>query len=222
MNTKGICSFGNESCFIVEQAPRTQEIKFKTHPIEATFKVHMPYIYYCLTMQNNPISCKILNILTAKKPIYNQDSEVGYFPMPNMQHIDAPLPHMCLGEIRMDDGLEMHIWINQFLNKIVTSEYNTDLVFYTEEILPEIMKKAINEYGKKSLIEKDESPVAKALTRVIQEISSDYSNHWKYMYAWHKITENMTLTEFLKELTYPNSVTYAVMIEKLEEVVGEL
>lgn len=219
--TKAVASFSNDTVFIIEQMPRTQDIRFKTSSIESNLKVHFPYVYYLITMQNNPPSLKGVNILTSQKPIYNKDSVMGYFPMPNMQHFTTSIPSLCLGEIRAADNMEMHAWINDFINKIITSEYNSDLNFCPIDYIPEVMTKAMEKYGKRALAEKDESPIAKAYIRIIDNGSGDLERYWKYMYAWHKLTESMSISDFLKELTYPHPCTYQSMLDKLDKVIQE-
>jgi len=206
-NIRGFISGEVTSNLIIEQAPRKIKLRFRTTENEDSeeddrifnFNVYMPYIYYNINIQNNPVLINTVKMAFATAPVTDENSILGTMPMPNIDGSQT----ICLGDINIKDDLPLHMAISELIIKILSSVWNSDL-FDIDGMEPiPFFSKAIKKYANHNrLKEQSDDEVAKYL------VTHDYNAFVSYLYAWDEATQHMNLPEFIKALTFSHTFTY--------------
>ena len=218
-NCRGIITSESNSAFIIEQEPCTRSINYsgwgKTK--STTFRVHMPWTYYIMAFQNNPIVVQSVSMAHALKRPQRVDSPMGFLPMPNINEVE-PLGTMCLGKVYIEDNLYLHEAADDLVSKIALSPYNMDYFRpFDSKNSVVLLKDAFKQYGHKDFWTAQGDPISETVSTYCEE-GAELDNQFLYMYSWHILSEKITLQDFMKKLSFNRTFPYQEICNYLQGV----
>ena len=214
-NLKGLISSNNISFLIVEQAPRTQLVNWSGQtgtgrfPIE--FQIHLPWVYFVLSLRNNPLAIEHIQLFFAKNSVTEEDSPVGWMMLPNVKYNSSlAIGEMCGGEMKVKDNQTLPCFVADLIAQLWGTLFNKDHVSVgndgAELIRAEMAKYLSAEFAKKSESAENEAD-KKRFSILANEEGA------RYLYAWEALSQEISLPEFVKKLELRHRWTYKKTLE---------
>lgn len=218
MNTKGIISYNDQTCFIIESPPNTMSMEYmeRRDSVERLhhFKLNFPWTYYGVVVNNYPISIINLYLFFAKEPIQSEESELGLLCMPNIS-VNDYFGQMCLGKVELQDNNNLCDCVTDLISAIRNSSYNSDLFNPNKDTIVKHIwdKRSLTTEGKLDVLLKDD-PHNETLLRAK---ASDYI---RTLLTWHLISEKETPQEFAQNIQFLKKFKYSEFLDKIEKEIG--
>ena len=217
-STRGFVSHDLFTGFVIEQIPRTVGWDYNNGRFVHRYNIHMPFMYFFVSVQNNPIVFQHMGICYAKERLVNGKSPMGWMPTPNVEAPSQSYGIVCLGEVRIDNSLEFNVAVNELVNKTVCSEFNSDL-FRPTDRCPAILTEAKGKYGNKKALKVEATKGCKVAKYLLDIDGGD--NNTMHLYAWEKLSEEISLKDFLDGLEFGDEFNYEKALKRMSRVLDD-
>lgn len=242
-NCIGVVSCKSFSSFIIEQAPRIIEFRYKPNRTNfynpmgsgnsslngvGIYNLGMPWVYWIVTIQNNPIVCRSVSMIFAEKKVTEERSMLSHMVFPNLGHPTEKRPYgiICLGNsIHINSNLPFSTGINELINQIITSNYNDDYFHPQQsEYTPYFIESAIEEYGSNDFINpiiEESEKIANAKDRpaiywkAIHAVSRGDING-RALFAWEYKSSKMSPMAIANSFGLKQKIPYSTLLKNLE------
>lgn len=234
-NCRGILSDKLYSAFIIEMKPKLFNMPFspKRHPLffnpneedplvrkTATMKIYLPWVYWIVVIQNNPIICKTVGLFFAKEKITTNESKGSFSMFPNLHKPSNEEPYgvFCLGDLVVDNTLQFDATIDEMVNSILASNFNYD--YWNPTLRSELPLMIKEEYAKITV---------EYLIGIIEKGNRD-EEYWKAKYgllmesfrwliAWENLSQRITLKDFCEKWDLEGS-SYKTICDSIYKRIG--
>jgi len=175
-------------------------------------------------MQLNPVTVQSVHLAYAIKRITKSSSRMGFMLTPNFSpNLKGPA-HACLGDVRVGDDIELAPLIEEFLQNILTSEFNKDHFEIQNQNCPDILIEARDlitiDKLQKQTSRTDKEQFTLNLMKEDAELGRNKSDQLRYLLGWERLSKDKDIGDFLKELTLPITFTYKTCLDKISAVLG--
>lgn len=208
------------TAFIIEQEPRIQSMRIYT-ALNADYKIHLPYIYWLIVIQNNPVVLRGAYALFALKPVIDESSPMFWMTFPNINFGENKLGHVCFGDVIVGDNLYLHCCVNETIGTMLTSAFNGDYFNPGTAQGLQIIKDNITKYCTPAKLKPfiDKHKIIKYLLEHSKDTGTTVVKA-RYLWTWHRMSEKTKPADFWNNVKPPINLKYKVLLDATKKLVS--